>query len=80
MKRPRPTLVEKIQAKQAAPQVQTQDIANVIVAARRGLQTLSGADLVNVAASIANLEAALAPAQAPAPTTPPAPPAEPAKA
>jgi hypothetical protein len=63
-KRPRPTVIEKIQAKQAAAapsaQINPQDIANVLVAARRALGGFQGVDLVNIAGSIANLEAALA--------------------
>lgn len=83
-KKPRPTVVEKIAAKQAPrPEINPTDIANVIVAARRGLGTLGGQDLVNVSTSIARLEAALAQISAPAAApeaTPPATPAEPAKA
>ncbi len=88
MKKPRPTVVEKILAQKAAApppvQINPQDVGNVLIAARRGIGLMQGVDLVNVAASIANLDAVLAAMQAaaapPAPATPPAPPAEPAKA
>ncbi len=73
--KPRPNVVEKVAAKQAAPSVQLGDISNVLVAARRGIGSLGGADMVNVAASIANLEAVLAAHQQAA--APPAPPAAP---
>lgn len=86
MKRPRPSTVEKIKAKQAAsaaPQINLSDVENVIIAARRALGGFRGIDLVNIAGSIANLEAVLAALQpkpaAPPPAPPAAPPAEPPK-
>lgn len=72
MKKPRLSVVEKIQAKQSKPELNTADISNVIVAARHGLRFLSGRDLVNVSLSIANIEALLMPQQ-PAPAEQPAP-------
>ncbi len=59
MKKQRPTVVQKIQAKQAQPQVDTSDIGNLIFAARNGLRGLAGQDLVNVSLSIARVEAAI---------------------
>jgi hypothetical protein len=80
VKRPRPTVVEKIKAKQAAAaptaQINPQDIANVLVAARRSLGGFQGVDLVNIAGSIANLEAALAALQPKPAEKPAAPPAD----
>lgn len=64
MKKPRPTVVEKIQAQQAAavPQVRFDDIHNVLQALRHGgLGTLSGAEIAAVGASMGRLEAAIAP-------------------
>lgn len=79
MKKPRPSVVEKIQAKQAPkPEVSTVDIQNVVVAARLALRQLSGADLVNVSTSIANIEAAFAP-EKPAEPQPKPPEPEPPK-
>lgn len=75
-KRPRLSVVEKIQAKQVeVPQAQINpaDIANVLFAAKHGLMHLGSHDRVNVSVSMANLEDALqkiAAAQNPAPAAP----------
>lgn len=66
MKKPRPTVVEKIQAQQTVLKIAPVDIQNLVVAARLALPKLSGSDLINVSTSIANVEAAFAP-PAPAP-------------
>ncbi len=63
MKKPRPTVVENIQAKQSARQIQNVDLQNLVVAARLALRQLNGTDLVNVSTSIANIEALFAPAK-----------------
>lgn len=61
MKRAKPNIVDRLKAKAAAqPNVQAQDLANVLVAARLGLPQLRGVDLVNVSVSMANLEAVVA--------------------
>ncbi|MBA3622950.1 MAG: hypothetical protein H0W48_00470 [Methylibium sp.] len=61
MKHHRPTVVEKIQAQQQAPTpIQMHDIHNVLMAARLALAQFKGADLVNIAQSIAALDAILA--------------------
>lgn len=67
MKKPRPTVVEKIQAKQFVPQVDIADVRNLLAAARHGLRFLGGQDLVNVSLSVARCELLLNPAPAPAP-------------
>ena len=85
MKKPnRPTPIDKAKAMAAAarpPQIQDHDLANLLVAARRGLAGLAGGDLVLVATSIANVEAVLAAMQAQQqkPAQNPAPAADPAK-
>jgi hypothetical protein len=61
VKPPRPTVVEKIQAKQAQPVLNPVDVQNVVFAARRALSQLAGTDLLNVSVSIANIEQAYAP-------------------
>ncbi len=61
MKKPRPTVVENIQAKQAAQMINPVDLQNLVVAARRALSGLSGSDLINVSTSISNVEALFAP-------------------
>ncbi len=61
-KRPRLSVVEKIQAKQVeVPQaaINPADIANVLFAAKHGLMHLGAHDRVNVSVSMANLEDAL---------------------
>lgn len=70
MKKPRPTTLEKIQAKQAAPAaphapaalaINPADVSNCLVALRRGgLLALPGPDMAAVAASMDRLEAQLA--------------------
>lgn len=60
MKKPRPTVVEKIQAKQAEFRVDTADIQRLVGAARLGLQHLGGDVLVNASLAVARVEAALA--------------------
>lgn len=70
MKKPRPTVIEKIQAQQAQPVLNPVDVQNVIVAARRALNGLAGRDLVNVCTSIANIEAAYAPKEQAPPAAP----------
>ncbi len=67
MKKPRPTVVENIQAKQAVQMASPIDIQNLLVAARRALPGLSGSDLINVSTSISNVEALFAPPKAAAP-------------
>jgi hypothetical protein len=59
VKRPRPTVVEKLQAQR----VENTDLHNVLVAARLGLQALRGQDLVNVSLAMARIEAVLQAAQ-----------------
>jgi hypothetical protein len=81
VKPPRPSTLEKIQAKRDAAakptvQINFDDVRNVIVAARRALGGFSGADLVTIAGSIANLEAILASLQVKPATPPPTPPAD----
>lgn len=60
MKKPRLSVAEKIQARQeggapSAP-MDLRHIANLCVGARRGLQSLTGSDMVNVATSLALVE------------------------
>ncbi len=90
MKKPRLTVVEKIQAKQAAPpappSLTIPQVHNLAFAARRALAGMAGTDLQVVGAAIAQAEAVLeyhrrmqAAAQPPAAPVPPAPPAPAAK-
>jgi hypothetical protein len=72
-KRQRPTVVEKIQAKQAQPVLNPVDVQNVIVAARLAVGRMAGADLINVSTSIANIEAAYAPKEPAKPAEEPKP-------
>lgn len=58
MKPKRPNIIEKLQAKAPKVQLQDGDVINLLFAARAGLRNLSGGDLVNCSASIANVEAA----------------------
>lgn len=76
MRPAKPNIIERLAAKKL-PQatLQAQDVAYVLVAARRSLGSFQGADLVTLAASINNIEAALAamqPQPAPQPAAPPA--------
>lgn len=73
MKRPRPSVVEKIQAQ---PRVETADVQNLLVGARAGLRFMGGQDLVNVSLSIARVEAAFAPPAPAKPAEPATPPAQ----
>ena len=70
MNKPRPSTIEKIQAKQAQPILNPGDVQNVLIAARRALPQLAGPDLLNVSVSIANIERAYAPKDQPKPPEP----------
>ncbi len=64
MAKPRPSVVEKIQAKQAAAAptvINPADIQNLVFAARRALVGLTGPDFDNVARSISAIESLFAP-------------------
>jgi hypothetical protein len=83
MKRPRPTVVEKIQAQQqpAQPQILLEDVANLLQALRQGgLLALKGAEIAAVGASMGRLEAAIAPFLNKQPQASPAPAAPPPEA
>lgn len=58
MKPQKPNLLQRMKDAESAPQVAIQDVANLIVALRRGgLLALPGPDLANVSVSLARLEA-----------------------
>ncbi len=65
-RRPRPSVIEKIQAKQAAeaPQFTLDDLGNLVFAARRSVGAIGGQDMINVASSIARAEVVLEAARA----------------
>lgn len=52
---PRPTVVDKIRARQAVPQINGNDLANLVFASRQALPGLQGEDFDNVAASISRV-------------------------
>lgn len=72
MKPKHPNIIDRLKQRAApAPatmQINAQDIANVLIAARKAIGGFNGVDLVNIAGSIANLDAFLA-AVAPKPAT-----------
>jgi hypothetical protein len=59
-RQPRPSVVEKIQARQAATALDAGDLHNVLVVARLGIANLPGPQLAAAAASIDRLERVLA--------------------
>lgn len=59
-RKPRASVVEKIQARQAATPLDAADLHNVLLCARRGIASLPGPELAAAAASIDRLERVLA--------------------
>lgn len=58
MKPQKPNLLQRMKAAESAPTIQVEDVANLVVALRRGgLLALPGPDLAAVSQSLARLEA-----------------------